>query len=109
MSAEGQLGTGDGEGEAREAESERALRAARLGYELTRAHEFDVYAPDGRRLGTLDRLRYERHADHPDEIIVRSHRLLAWPRRSAIPFDTVESVDVQRGRIRLRRLPTHQR
>jgi hypothetical protein len=88
-----------------EAKPGRSLREAlQLGYELSRAHEFDVLAADGGHVGTLERLRYERHAEYPDEIVVRSHRLLAWPRRWAIPFEAVDSVDLRRGIVRLRRL-----
>jgi len=35
--------------------------------------------------------RYERHADHPDEIVVRRRGLLR-KRRRAVPFDAVEVV-----------------
>jgi hypothetical protein len=84
---------------------ERSLRdAVQLGYELSRAHEFDVFAPNGRHLSTLERLRYERHADYPDEIVVRSHRLLGWPRRLTVPFEAVGCVDLRRGTMQLRSL-----
>lgn len=48
-------------------------------------------ASDGAQLGWLDRVRYERHADHPDEIVVRRRGLLPR-RRRAVPFGAVEAV-----------------
>jgi hypothetical protein len=61
-------------------EGQRSLREAlRLGYELSRAHEFDVVAPGGRCVGTLERLRSERNVEYPDESVVRSQRLISWP------------------------------
>ena len=40
-----------------------------------------MLASDGTHLGWLDHVRYERHVEHPDEIVVRSRRLLARRRR----------------------------
>jgi hypothetical protein len=54
---------------------------AELGRLLAVAGGYRVLASDGTHLGWLDHVRYERHADHPDEIIVRSRRLLARRRR----------------------------
>ena len=43
----------------------------------------------------LDHVRYERHADYPDEIVVRRFRLL--PKRSRqLPFSAVEAVRPRR-------------
>jgi hypothetical protein len=50
-----------------------------------------VAASDGAHLGWLDHVRYERHADHPDEIVVR-RRVLLPRRRRAVPFSAVEAV-----------------
>ena len=50
-----------------------------------------MLASDGTHLGWLDHVRYEQHADHPDEIIVRSRRLLAR-RRRVLPFSAVAEV-----------------
>jgi hypothetical protein len=44
-----------------------------------------------RHLGSLDDVRYGRHADHPDEIVVRSRRLFAR-RRRVFPFSAVAEV-----------------
>lgn len=48
-------------------------------------------AGDGARLGWLDHVRYERYADHPDEIVVR-RRGLFRRRRRVLPFEAVEAV-----------------
>ena len=64
---------------------------AELGRLLTAATGYRVLARDGTHLGWLDHVRYERHADHPDEIIVRSRRLLA-SRRRVLPFSAVAEV-----------------
>ena len=64
---------------------------AELGRLLTAAAGYRVLASDGTQLGWLDHVRYERHADHPDEIIVRSRRLLAR-RRRVLPFGAVAEV-----------------
>ena len=58
---------------------------------LAAAEGYRVVASDSAHLGWLDHVRYERHADHPDEIVVRRRGLL--PRRSrAVPFGAVEAV-----------------
>jgi hypothetical protein len=50
-----------------------------------------MVAGDGARLGRLDHVRYERHADRPDEIVVRRRGVLPR-RRRAVPFGAVEAV-----------------
>ena len=64
---------------------------AELGRLLAVAGRYRVLASDGTHLGWLDYIRYERHADHPDEIVVRSRRLLAR-RRRVLPFSAVAEV-----------------
>ena len=64
---------------------------AELGRLLSVAGGYRVLASDGTHLGWLDHVRYERHADHPDEIIVRGRRLFAR-RRRVLPFSTVAEV-----------------
>ena len=64
---------------------------AELGRRLAVAGGYRVLASDGTHLGWLDHVRYVRHADHPDEIIVRSRRLLAR-RRRVLPFSAVAEV-----------------
>jgi hypothetical protein len=76
-------------------ENERSERAqAELGRLLAAASGYRVLASDGTHLGWLDHVRYERHADHPDEVVVRSRRLLAT-RRRVFPFSAV--ADVRQG------------
>jgi len=70
--------------------SERAQ--AELGRLLAAAGGYRVLASDGTHLGWLDHV--ERHADHPDEVVVRSRRLLAR-RRRVFPFRAV--AEVRRG------------
>ncbi len=71
---------------------ERSARTqAELGRLLTDAGGYRVFASDGTHVGWLDHVRYERHVDHPDEIVVRSRRLLAR-RRSVLPFSSVAQV-----------------
>jgi hypothetical protein len=64
---------------------------AELGRLLAVAGGYRVLASDGTHLGWLDHVRYVRHADHPDEIIVRGRRLLAR-RRRVLPFSAVAEV-----------------
>jgi len=72
--------------------SERSDRTpAELGRLLAAAEGYRVVAGDGTHLGRLDHVRYERHADHPDEIVIRSRRLLAR-RRRVFPFSAVAEV-----------------
>jgi hypothetical protein len=66
-------------------------RQAELGRLLAVAGGYRVLASDGTHLGWLDHVRYVRHADHPDEIIVRGRRLLAR-RRRVLPFSAVAEV-----------------
>ncbi len=73
------------EGNANES-TERSLKTqAELGRLLAAAKGYRVLAEDGRPVGWLDHVRYERHADHPDEIVVRSRSLLR-PRQRALPL-----------------------
>jgi hypothetical protein len=73
---------------------ERSERSDRTQAELGRllaAGGYRVLASDGTHLGWLDHVRYERHADHPDEVVVRSRRLLAR-RRRVLSFGAVAEV-----------------
>lgn len=78
-------GSGDesGEGDLR--------RRAELGRLLAAAKGYRVLTLDGEHVGWLDRIRYERHADHPDEIVLRN-RSLFGRRRRLLPFDAVVEV-----------------
>jgi hypothetical protein len=82
--------------------SERSDRTqAELGRLLAAAEGYRVLAGDGTHVGWLDHVRYERHADHPDEIVVRSHRLLAR-RHRVLPFSAVEAVKPRERTVVLR-------
>jgi hypothetical protein len=72
----------------------------RLGARLANAEGFQVVALDGRVVGDVEHVRYKRHADHPDEIVI-SRRVFFWRRRGVIPFDAVGNVDPDRERIYL--------
>ena len=76
--------------------------ASLLGFLLSSAHGFGVLGPNGGRLGVLDSMRYERHADFPEEIVVRRGRLF-WRRYRRIPFDWIRSVDTHARTVRLAR------
>jgi PRC-barrel domain len=83
----------------------RARRAGRqdeaeLGRLLAAAEGYRVLTADGTRVGWLDHVRYERHPDHPDEIVVRSGLLMR--RRRALPFDAVEDVNARERTVVLR-------
>jgi hypothetical protein len=73
--------------------AEQSLRReAELGRLLSAAAGYRVVAGDGStHVGWLDHVRYEQHADHPDEIVVRRRGLLL-KRRRAFPFSDVETV-----------------
>lgn len=73
---------------------------ARLGARLADAEGFHVVALDGRIIGEVEHVRYERHADHPDEIVI-TRRVLFWHRRGVIPFDAVGNVDPDRESVYL--------
>jgi hypothetical protein len=45
-------------------------------------------------------VRYERHTDHPDEILVK-RRILFWDRYATVPFEQVANVDPERERVYL--------
>ena len=64
---------------------QRLRRQAELGRLLAAAAGFRVVASDGRQVGALDHVRYRRHADHPDEIIVRRRVLSSKRRRASAP------------------------
>jgi hypothetical protein len=59
-----------------------------------------VIALDGREVGVLDHVRYERHMDHPDEVVIR-RRVFLWDRYATVSFDEVSNVDPARERVYL--------
>jgi len=72
-----------------------------LGRLLAAAEGYRVVASDGTQLGWVDHVRYQRHADHPDEIVVR-RRGLRPKRRRAVPFSAVEAVRPRESTVVLR-------
>jgi hypothetical protein len=74
---------------------------ADLGRRLAAAEGYLVLASDGRHVGVVDHVRYEQHADHPDEIVVRRRNVLLR-RRRAIAFDSVQAVDPRQRTVTLR-------
>jgi len=82
--------------------AEQSLRRqAELGRLLAAAEGYRVVAIDGTQVGRLDHVRYERHADHPDAIVVRRRGFL--PRRHrALPFSAVEAVKPRERTVVLR-------
>jgi hypothetical protein len=64
----------------------------RLGARLAAAEGFRVVALDGRIVGEVEHVRYRRHADHPDDVVIR-RRILLWHRRGIVRFDEVSTVD----------------
>jgi hypothetical protein len=80
---------------------QRLRRQAELGRLLAAAAGYRVVASDGRQVGVLDHVRYRRHADHPDEIIVRRGALFP-KRRRALPFSAVEAVRARERTVVLR-------
>lgn len=59
-----------------------------------------MIALDGRDVGVLDHVRYERHMDHPDEVVIR-RRVFLWDRYATVSFDEVSNVDPARERVYL--------
>src|SRR3990172_2326824 len=69
--------------EAREKTSELGHEeVVRIGRLLASAKGYRVLSSEGRFLGLLDHVRYERHSDHPDELVLRRGTGL-WRRRRA--------------------------
>ena len=59
-----------------------------------------MVALDGREIGVLENVRYEKHADHPDDILIR-RRYLLRDRYATVRFADVANVDPKRQRIYL--------
>ena len=88
--------------EAREKTSELGHEeVVRIGRLLASAKGYRVLSSEGRFLGLLDHVRYERHSDHPDELVLR-RRTMLWRRRRVVPFSAVEAVDPRAGTVSLR-------
>jgi hypothetical protein len=89
----------EGGGEERSERSDRTQ--AELGRLLAAAEGYRVLASDGTHVGWLDHVRYERHADRPDEIVIR-RRGLPPRRRRVLPFSAVEAVKPRERTVVLR-------
>lgn len=72
----------------------------KLGARLAGAEGFRVIALEGRDVGEVAHIRYKRHADHPDEIVIR-RRVLLRHRLGVVGFDDVSNVDPDRERVYL--------
>lgn len=83
----------------------RSSGQAELGRRLAASEGYLVLASHGRRLGVVDHIRYEQHADYPDEIVVRGRNPLVR-RRRAIPFDSVQAVDPKQRVVTVRSATT---
>ncbi len=72
---------------------------AEIGRLLASADGYLVRDEQGRPYGRLDHIRYELHADYPDEIVVRRGLFRG---RSTIPFAAVAAVDRKSKTVLLR-------
>ena len=74
-----------------EASTESQLRdRGELGRLLASAEGYLVLDEEGRPYRRIDHIRYERHADYPDEIVVRRG---LFRQRRVFPFEAVAAVD----------------
>ena len=78
----------------------RPRELSELGRLLAAADGYAVLDAAGRLLGRVDRVRYERHTDRPDEVVVRRGWL--WKREHIVPLEAIEAVDRATATIRLR-------
>ncbi len=84
----------------RGASAESQLRErGELGRLLASAEGYLVLNEEGRPCGRLDHVRYERHADYPDEIVVRRG---LFRQRRVLLFDAVATVDRKNKTVLLR-------
>jgi hypothetical protein len=81
----------------------RLREQAELGRLLSAAVGYRVLGGAGHELGPLAHVRYQEHADRPDELIVR--RRLFWKRPVVVPFAAVAAVDRASRTITLRPMP----
>jgi hypothetical protein len=88
--------------EDRGASTESQLRRGELGRLLASAEGYLVLDERGSACGRLDHVRYERHADYPDEIVVRRG---LFRQRRVLPFEAVSAVDRKNKTVLLRTKP----
>jgi hypothetical protein len=85
------------------ASTESQLRdRGELGRLLASADGYLVLDQEERPCGRLDHVRYERHADYPDEIVVRRG---LFRQRRVLPFEAVAAVDRKNKTVLLRTKP----
>jgi hypothetical protein len=90
-------------GSDRGASTESQLRdRGELGRLLASAEGYLVLDEEGRSCGRLDHVRYERHADYPDEIVVRRG---LFRQSRVLPFEAVAAVDRKKQTVLLRIKP----
>jgi hypothetical protein len=70
-----------------------------LGRLLPSAEGYLVLDEEGHPCGRIDHVRYERHADYPDEIVVRRG---LFRQRRVLPFEAVAAVDRKNKTVLLR-------
>src|SRR5436190_291923 len=87
----------------RGASTESQLRdRGELGRLLASAEGYLVQDEEGRLCGRIDHVRYERHADYPDEIVVPRG---PFRQRRVLPFEAVAAVDRKNKTVLLRIKP----
>jgi len=69
---------------------------------LASAEGYFVLDAEGRPFARLDRVRYERHTDYLDELVVRRG---LFRRRLVLPFEAVAAVDGKNKTVLLRIKP----
>ena len=86
-----------------EASSERQLRQrGEVGRLLASAEGYLVLDEEGRPFARLDHVRYQRHTDYHDELVVRRG---LFRRRLVLPFEAVAAVDGKNKTVLLRIKP----
>jgi hypothetical protein len=87
----------------RVASSESQLRErGEIGRLLASAEGYLVLDEEGRPFARLDHVRYGRHTDYPDELVVRRG---LFRRRLVLPFEAVAAVDGKNETVLLRIKP----
>jgi hypothetical protein len=87
----------------RVASSESQLRErGEIGRLLASAEGYLVLDEEGRPFARLDHVRYGRHTDYPDELVVRRG---LFRRRLVLPFEAVAAVDGKNETVLLRTKP----
>jgi hypothetical protein len=75
---------------------------AEIGRLLASAEGYLVLDEEARPFARLDHVRYERHTDYPDELVVRRG---LFRRRLVLPFEAVAAVDGKNKTVLLRVKP----